>query len=146
MCVCVLVAQSCLTLCDPVADCSLPGSSVQGILQARILGWAAISFSREFFQPRDRTHIFGVSSISRQILYQCATWEALIMIMLMQKKKKKQHSLTLESNALFVGQTFVLNSRKKVKSLYLTLGLEETASKEVREEPGYTEALATKTR
>ena len=36
MCVCVLVAQSCLILCDPV-DCSLPGSSVHGILQARIL-------------------------------------------------------------------------------------------------------------
>ena len=34
----VLVAQSCLTLCDPT-DCSLPGSSVHGILQARILGW-----------------------------------------------------------------------------------------------------------
>ena len=36
--VCVLVAQSCLTLCDPM-DCSLPGSSVLGILQARILEW-----------------------------------------------------------------------------------------------------------
>ena len=40
LCVCVnvkvLVAQSCLTLCDPM-DCSLPGSSVQGTLQARIL-------------------------------------------------------------------------------------------------------------
>ena len=36
--------QSCLTLCDPV-DCSLPGSSVPGILQARILEWVAISFS-----------------------------------------------------------------------------------------------------
>ena len=35
------VAQSCPTLCDPV-DCSLPGSSVQGILQARILEWVAI--------------------------------------------------------------------------------------------------------
>ena len=39
------VAQSCLTLCDTV-DCSLPGSSVHGILQARILEWVAISFSR----------------------------------------------------------------------------------------------------
>ena len=39
------VAQSCLTLCDPM-DCSLPGSSVHGIFQARILGWVAISFSR----------------------------------------------------------------------------------------------------
>ena len=36
--------QSCLTLCDPI-DFSLPGSSVHGILQARILGWVAISFS-----------------------------------------------------------------------------------------------------
>ena len=36
--------QSCLTLCDPM-DCSPPGSSVRGILQARILEWVAISFS-----------------------------------------------------------------------------------------------------
>ena len=41
----VLVAHSCLTLCDPV-DCTLPGSSVHGILQARILKWVAIPFSR----------------------------------------------------------------------------------------------------
>ena len=40
----VLVAQSYLTLCDPI-DCSLPGSSVHGIFQARILEWVAISFS-----------------------------------------------------------------------------------------------------
>ena len=39
------VSQSCLTLCDPM-DCSLPGSSVHGILQARILEWVAIPFSR----------------------------------------------------------------------------------------------------
>ena len=46
MCVCVgLVAQLCLTLCDPV-DCSPRGSSVHGILQARTLEWVAISFSR----------------------------------------------------------------------------------------------------
>ena len=39
------VAQSCPTLCDPM-DCRLPGSSVLGILQARILEWVAIPFSR----------------------------------------------------------------------------------------------------
>ena len=39
------VPQSCLTLCDPM-DCSLPGSSVHGIFQARVLEWVAISFSR----------------------------------------------------------------------------------------------------
>ena len=41
----VLVAQSCLTLCDPM-DYGLPGSSVHGILQAGILEWVAIPFSR----------------------------------------------------------------------------------------------------
>ena len=45
VCVCVNVyVQLCLTLCDPM-DCSLPGSSVHGILQARVLEWVAISFS-----------------------------------------------------------------------------------------------------
>ena len=49
-----LVAQWCLTLSDPV-NCSLPGSSVHGILQDRMLEWDAVSFSRVSFQPRDRT-------------------------------------------------------------------------------------------
>ena len=44
------VAQWCLTLCDPMG-CSLPGSSVHGISQARILEWMAISFSRGFPDP-----------------------------------------------------------------------------------------------
>ena len=43
-----LVAQSCLTFCDPM-DCSLPDSSFHGILQARTLEWVAISFSRGSF-------------------------------------------------------------------------------------------------
>ena len=46
---CCLVAKSCLTLCDPM-DYSLPGSSVHVILQARILEWVAISFSRGSFE------------------------------------------------------------------------------------------------
>ena len=48
----LLVAQLCLTLCDPV-DCSPPGSSVHGIAQARILEWVAISFSRGSSQLRN---------------------------------------------------------------------------------------------
>ena len=51
------VAQSCPILYDPV-DCSPPGSSVHGTLQARILEWAAIAFSRGSFQPRDGTCSF----------------------------------------------------------------------------------------
>ena len=48
------VAQLCPTLCDPV-DCSLPGSSVHGIFQARVLEWGAISFSRGSSQTQDWT-------------------------------------------------------------------------------------------
>ena len=50
---CRQVTQSCPTLCDPV-DCSPPGSSVHGILQAGILEWVAISSSR---RPRDQTRV-----------------------------------------------------------------------------------------
>ena len=49
---------------------SLPGSSVHGILQARILEWVAISFSRRSSLPRDRTRVFCISCIGRRILYQ----------------------------------------------------------------------------
>ena len=52
VCVCVLVTQLCPTLCNPM-DCTLPGSSVHGILQARILKGGAIPFSRGSSQPRD---------------------------------------------------------------------------------------------
>ena len=48
------VAQSCLSLCDPL-DCSSPGSSLHGIFQARILEWVAISFSKWSSPPRDQT-------------------------------------------------------------------------------------------
>ena len=51
-----LVTKSCPALCD-AADCSLPGSSVHGILQARILEWVAISFSRGSSRPRNRTRV-----------------------------------------------------------------------------------------
>ena len=60
------VTQSCLTLCDPM-DFSLPGSSVHGIFQTRVLEWVAISFSRGIFPTQ------GVNPgllHCRQILYQ----------------------------------------------------------------------------
>ena len=55
-----VVAQSCLTLCDPM-DCSPPGSSVYGILQAKILEWVAISFSRGSSRPRDWIWVFHIT-------------------------------------------------------------------------------------
>ena len=54
------VTQSCPTLCEPV-DCGPPGSSIPGILQERLLEWVAISFSRGFSQPRDRTQVSRIA-------------------------------------------------------------------------------------
>ena len=71
VCVC-LVAQCCLTLYDPI-NYSLPDSSVPGILQARILEWVAISFSRGSSQPRDWTQ---VSCIAGRFFTIWATREA----------------------------------------------------------------------
>ena len=56
---CVKVSQPCLTLWDHT-DCSLPGSSVHGVLQARILEWVAIPFSRGSSWPRDWTKVFHI--------------------------------------------------------------------------------------
>ena len=64
--------QSCLTLCNPM-DCSPPGSSILGILQARILEEVAISFSRGSSWPRDQTQ---VSHIAGRCFDLWATWEA----------------------------------------------------------------------
>ena len=72
LCCCWLVAQSCPTLCDPL-DCSLPGSSIHGISQGRILGWFAVSFSRRSSQPRDQAH---TSCLGRWVLYHWAAREA----------------------------------------------------------------------
>ena len=58
VCMCVKPLLSCPTLCDPM-DCSLPGSSVHGILQARVLEWAAMPSSWRSFWPRDQTHVSG---------------------------------------------------------------------------------------
>ena len=54
------VTQSCPTLSDSM-DCSLPGSSVHGVFQARLLEWAAISFSRGSSQPRDQTRVSHIA-------------------------------------------------------------------------------------
>ena len=82
--------QSCLTLCDSM-DCSQPGSSVPGILQARVLEWVAIPFSRRSSWPRDRTHVSCVSCIGRRILYHFTTWEARVCIYTCIKRPQIKH-------------------------------------------------------
>ena len=75
MCACS-VAQSCPTLGDPVGY-SPPGSSVHGVLQARVLEWVAISSSRDLPNPG-----IGLESLASPVLasgffYHCAAWEDL---------------------------------------------------------------------
>ena len=61
--------QSCPTLCDPM-DCSLPSSSVHGILQARIWEWTAMPSSRGPSWPRDWAHVSCISCTGIWVLYQ----------------------------------------------------------------------------
>ena len=75
-CMCAQSLQSCLTLCDTM-DCSSAGSPVYGILQARILEWVAISFSRGFSQPRDGTLPLKSPALASGFFTTRATWEAL---------------------------------------------------------------------
>ena len=80
LCVCVCVRahtqliQSCPTLCDTL-DCP-PGSSVHGILQARILEWVAMPSSRRSAQPTGWTHVSYVSCIAGRFFTHWATWKA----------------------------------------------------------------------
>ena len=60
MCEWMKVTQSCPTLCNPM-DCSPPGSPFHGVLQARILEWVAISFSRWSSQPKDWTQVSHIA-------------------------------------------------------------------------------------
>ena len=76
-CFCALLLQLCLTLCNP-KDCKPPGSSVHGVLQARILGWVSMPFSRGSSQLRDQIHIPCISSIIGAFFFaHWATWELL---------------------------------------------------------------------
>ena len=68
------VTHSCLTFYSST-DCSLLGSSVHRIFQARMQEWVAISYSRGSFQPRDQHRLFHFLYCT-WILYHCATWEA----------------------------------------------------------------------
>ena len=87
------VAQSCLTLCDPI-NYSPPGSSVHGISQARILEGVVISSSSGSSLPKDQT---CVSCIGRQILYQWTTWEAICQLYLNYFKKENYSFLNQDT-------------------------------------------------
>ena len=73
-----LVAKLCPTLWDPM-DCRLPGSSVHGILQVRILEWVAMPSSRESSRSRDRTQL---ACVAGRFFTNWTTWEKLLLAFL----------------------------------------------------------------
>ena len=74
------ISVSCSVVSDSVTpmDCSPPGSSVCGILQARILDWVAIPFSRRSSWPRDWIRVSYVFCMGRRVLYRLATRKAIV--------------------------------------------------------------------
>ena len=75
-----LVAQLCLTLCDPM-DCSPSASSVHGILQARILEWVTVPSSREIFSTQGWNGFSCVSCIGKRVLYnQCHLGASIVLL------------------------------------------------------------------
>ena len=66
--------QSCPTLCDPI-ECNSPGSSVHGILQARIMDWVAMSSFRGSSPPRDQTQVSMSLALAGRFFTTSMTWE-----------------------------------------------------------------------
>ena len=102
--------QLCPTICDPM-DCSPPGSSVHGILQARILEWVANAFSRKSSQPSDQTSVSYVSCTGSEILYHyCylgspSKWCISIIFSIINSLTQGEKSFLLWVNSSELGET-----------------------------------------
>ena len=79
--VCAKLLQSCQTLCDPM-DCSLPGSSAHGILQARILEWVAIPLSRACYSVSPDILLDGIQPKVSRYLYSLYTLSSSLLLKL----------------------------------------------------------------
>ena len=101
----VKVTQSFVTFCNPM-DCSLPGSSVHGILQARILKWVAIPFSRGSSQPRNRTQISHIAGRFFTILATRKVWLCTLFLFLL-------HQLHFRSSGIRSLRTPAIKHSKK---------------------------------
>ena len=108
VCVCVLVIQLYLTLHNPM-DYSLPGSTVHGIHQARILEWVVIPFSRRSIGSRNWTQVFCTAG---GLLTVWATRDSQFMVW--------NHLKTINSNAWWIYKRVIKNKWSKIKSVILT--------------------------
>ena len=110
------VAQSCLTLCDPL-DCSLPGSPIHGIFQARILEWVAISFSRGSSWPRDQTQVSHIVDrcftvwATNWTIKKAEVWRRFLRILEKTSRKTRQSILKINPEYLVEG----LNLKMKLQ-------------------------------
>ena len=100
----VSVAQSCLILWDPM-DCNSPGSSVHGILQARILEWVVMPSSRDLPNPGIKPMSFISAALAGGFFTLSATWEALVLSIV------SIFSLKFLEITLFVSNVFELHFR-----------------------------------
>ena len=109
------VAQSCPSLCDPM-DCSLPGSSICGIFQARILEWVAISFPQGSSQPGYPA--FQADSLPSEPPYYSKTFQTRVGLGLC--------SLQAVSGQKFYCEVFLGNTPpRKAEGKLFTLGVQE---------------------
>ena len=127
--------QSCPTLCDPT-DCSLPGSSVHRILQARMLAWVAISSSRGSSRPRDQTHISVSPALAGGFFTTHATWKALSPLLISESSEPGGWSPMLPGMTAFLGAPCrnlgaalaAPSVLDLVRALFLLLGLPQALS------------------
>ena len=108
-----VITQSCLTLCY-LLGCNLPGSSVHGILQARILEWVAIPFSRESSWPKDWTQ---VSHIEGQFFTIWATREACYSVYF-SLSIKKSFSMAIKENLCILCSFPLIFSIVAISAIY----------------------------
>ena len=109
MCACSVMSNSLWS-----SGCCPRGSSVHGILQARILEWVVIPFSGGSFWPRDRTHISCVSCLGRWILYHCPTWKASVTRKNCLKMKTGPSQLPCKLNTVIEKAGWFLQETKQV--------------------------------
>ena len=116
------VVQLCPMFRDPI-NCSLPGYSVHGILQARMLEWVAMPSSRASSWPRDWTSISWVSCIGRKVLYHGANWEAQSESEIYSVVSDSLWPLGLYSPWNFPGQNTGVGSHFLLQGIFPALGL-----------------------
>ena len=110
----VLVAQSCLTLCNPM-DGSLPGFFVHGILQERIPEWVAISFSRGSSWPMDPTWVYCIDGsfftiwAAREALWDLVPWPGIELMLPASRAQNLRHWTTEETPGITFSYCTLIN-------------------------------------